>query len=60
MKQLLAVFILLLAGFALFCLLSGFGALVIVIIKISSAWELIGGTLVGSAIVLIHLLTKKD
>jgi hypothetical protein len=56
MKVLLGILIVIFFGFLLFLACSGFGYILAITLKTFSAAEILAGTLIGSIVVVVHLL----
>ena len=59
MKQLLGIIITLVIGFCIFCLLTGFGALVAYTLSTFPAWKVTLGSVICAFGYLLYLLTKE-
>ena len=60
MRIFLGLLVLLVLGFIAFVILSGIGFMTVLILKVYPWWQILSGTLFGTALVFIWLIIEKD
>lgn len=60
LKTLLGIAYLLIMGFIAYCVATGFGIIVALILVIFPTWQIVLGTLIGSIGVFLYLIGKKS